>query len=158
MADRSRVATHLWFRGEAKEAAEFYVSILPEARIIDSFTFHNSGPDGKSSFTSVTFEFGGQVYMGLDGSPFPFNPATSIFIACDTQEEIDRLWAALVQDGQPQRCGWLTDRFGLCWQIAPRELAVMLRDEGEGGQRAMKAMLSMVKFDIAALRAAYEGI
>lgn len=96
--------------------------------------------------------------MALDGSPFEFNAATSIFLSCETQAEIDRLWEWLLADGgAPQQCGWLVDAWGLCWQIAPRILGEMIRDPGERGQRAMKAMLGMVKLDIARSQAAYEG-
>jgi predicted 3-demethylubiquinone-9 3-methyltransferase (glyoxalase superfamily) len=158
MSGFSKIATHLWFKGNALEAVDRYVELVPNSRLIDSLTFHNSGPDGKSSYTSLTFELTGQRYMALDGSPFEFNAATSIFLSCETQSEIDRLWEGLLAGGGwPQQCGWLTDPYGLCWQIAPRILGEMIHDPGERGQRAMKVMLGMVKLDIAQLQAAYDG-
>ncbi len=158
MPDISRIATHLWFRGDAKEAADFYVSLIPDSRIVDCFTFHNAGPDQNSSYTSVTFDLAGQRYMGLDKCPVDLNFATSISVICETQSEIDRLWNGLLDGGAPQQCGWLTDKYGLSWQIVPSILPGLFRDNSESGRRAMDAMLSMVKLDIAALQAAYDGI
>lgn len=129
MPDTSRIATHIWLKGNAREAAEFYVSLIPGSRIVDGFTFHNAGPDRQSSYTSVTFELAGQRYMTLDKCPVDLNFATSISVTCETQQAIDRLWNGLLDGGAPQQCGWLTDRYGLCWQIVPSILANLPRGQ-----------------------------
>jgi predicted 3-demethylubiquinone-9 3-methyltransferase (glyoxalase superfamily) len=151
------IATHLWFKADVKEAVNFYVSLLPGAKIVDSFSFDNAGPDGKSSYDSITFEILGQRFMALNGAHFDFTPATSIFLVCDTQDEIDRLWDGLLEGGSPMACGWLTDRYGLSWQVAPAVARKLISEDSEAGRRALQAMMGMIKFDIAALQAAYDG-
>lgn len=151
------VATHLWFKGNAREAVEFYVSLLPGSRIVETLQLCDAGPNLDASYQVLSFELAGQHYLALDRSPFEFTPATSISVTCETQSEIDRLWNALLEGGAPQQCGWLTDRFGLCWQITPSILPALVCEDSDGGRRAMKAMLSMVKLEIAPLVAAYNG-
>ena len=106
---------------------------------------------------AVEFNIAGQDYIGLNGGPYySFSPATSLFVHCDTQEEVDRLWDALADGGKPLRCGWITDRFGLTWQIVPRELGAMLETQGGGAaKRVMQAMMGMVKLDLPELRRAF---
>ncbi len=152
----SKVAPCLWFNGTAEEAARFYVSLLPGSQI-DTIQRNPvdtpSGPTG--SVLVVAFTLAGQSFMALNGgSMFPFSPAVSFKIDCDDQSEVDRLWAALCADGgEPSQCGWLTDRFGVSWQIVPKALPQLLSDPARAG-RVMTALMGMVKLDIAALEAA----
>lgn len=145
------ITPFLWFDGKAEEAARFYLSVFPDAEILDTMP----GPNG--TVLGVTFRLLGQRFTALNGGPqFSFTPAVSFFVSCDTQEEIDRLWDNLVAGGAPQRCGWLTDRFGLSWQIVPAVLGDMLRDADRArAGRVFQAMMGMVKLDIPELQAAY---
>ena len=120
--------------------------------------YGDAGPGPKGSVMSATFQLEGQEFIALNGGPqFTFSPAISFFVKCETQEEVDELWDRLLEGGRPQQCGWLTDRYGLCWQIVPTVLGEMLQDKDpEKSSRVMKAMLKMVKLDIAALKDAYE--
>jgi predicted 3-demethylubiquinone-9 3-methyltransferase (glyoxalase superfamily) len=157
----SKISPCLWFDGEAKEAAKFYVSLLPDSKIetiqknvIDSV----SGKAG--SVLVVEFTLAGQRFMALNGGTrFEYTHAVSFKIDCADQAEIDRLWEALcASGGQAERCGWLRDRYGVFWQIVPGALPKYLGGEDRAGaQRAMQALLGMVKLDIAALKKAYEG-
>ncbi len=158
MADVSRISTHLWFDNNARQAVEFYVSLIPNSRIVRNVAFSESGPEKDGSFTSLTFELDGQRYMALNGGPhLKLNSAVSIFVSFNTQSEIDRLWDAPLEGGAAQRCGWLTDRFGLAWQIVPSMLGDFLQGGGERSKRAFGAMMQMIKLDIAALKQAYDG-
>ncbi len=158
MSNVSRISTHLWFDNNARQAVEFYVSLIPNSRIVNKFGFGEGGPEKDGSFTSLTFELDGQRYLALNGGPhLKLNSAVSIFVRCDTQAEIDRLWDALLEGGAAQRCGWLTDRFGLTWQIVPAMLGDFLQGGGERSKRAIAAMMQMIKLDIAALKQAYDG-
>ena len=158
---RPKVYPCLWFNHNAEEAANFYVSLLPDSRIekvIRSPADTPSGPEGMPLL--VDFTLAGQHLQGLNGGPdFAFNEAISIVIECEDQAEVDRLWDALTADGgEPGPCGWLKDRFGLSWQIAPRELNDMLEsDDADGARRAMQAMLRMGKIDLEACRRAFRG-
>jgi len=151
------IAPCLWFDGRAEEAARFYVSVFGDARIVDTLRYGEAGPGPAGTVLTVEFELRGQRFTALNGGPqFIFTPALSLFVACETQDEVDALWNGLLEGGAAQRCGWLTDRFGVSWQIVPRVLGEMLKDEDpQKSQRVMRAMLGMVKLDIAALRAAY---
>ena len=157
----SRITPCLWFNFQAEEAANFYVSLLPNSRIdrvMRSPADNPSTPAG--AVLTVEFTLDGQPFIGLNGGPqFPFTEAVSFTIHCDDQAEVDRLWEALAKNGgSPGPCGWIKDRFGLSWQITPRILPQMLSDPNrEAAARAMKAMMQMGKLDIAALRRAYEG-
>lgn len=146
------ISPFLWFDGAAEEAAQFYVSVFPEAEIVDTMP----GPGG--TVLGVTFKLLGLKYTALNGGPqYHFTPAVSFFVPCDTQDEIDHLWDRLVEGGTPQKCGWLTDRFGLSWQIVPSVLGRLLgdRDRDKAG-RVFEAMMGMAKFDIATLTRAHE--
>lgn len=151
----------LWFHGDAEAAAALYVSLLPDSRIDRLFRSPVDTPGGPAgSVLTVEFTLLGQRYLGMNGGPqAPFNEAVSFQIHCDTQAEVDRLWAALGAGGQELACGWLKDRWGLTWQIVPVRLEELLRDPDPArARRAMEAMMTMVKLDIAALeRAAAAG-
>lgn len=150
----------LWFDGQAEEAANFYVSLLPDSRI-DSV---NRAPDdypagGKGDVLIVEFTLMGRPYTALNGGPhFTFNEAVSFQILCDTQEEVDRLWEALSAVPQAEQCGWVKDRYGLSWQIIPKRMNALLADADPArAQRAFQSMMTMKKLDIAALEAAADG-
>ena len=156
----SKIVTHLWFATEAVEAAKFYVSLLPDSRIdavTDLPADTPSGPAGSAQI--VDFTLAGQPYVAFNAGPFDaFNHSISLLVNCDTQAEIDRLWEALSEGGTIEQCGWLKDRYGLSWQIAPRVLGEMIRDKDrEKARRVTEAMLKMVKLDIAGLQRACDG-
>lgn len=150
------VSPCLWFEDEALEAAGFYVGLFPNSRIIETIRFGEAGPGPAGSLMAVTFTLAGQRLTALNGRPaFGFNPSISLVATCRTQGEIDRLWDGLLEGGTALQCGWLTDRFGVSWQIVPEALTVMLKDD-DGG-RVMRAMLQMVRLDIAGLERAHRG-
>jgi len=154
-------STFLWFDGKAEEAARFYTSVVPDSRIDAILRYTLETPGGKPGDVMVVeFTLAGHRCIALNGGPYQtFTPAISLFLTVDCQAEIDRLWDALISDGgAPGQCGWLTDRYGLSWQIVPRQLMEMLRDRDTARvARVTRAMLDMTKFDLAALVAAYEG-
>lgn len=156
----SKIIPCLWFDGKAEEAAGFYVSLLPNSRIdrIRRLPMDTPGaPAG--SVLSVEFTLAGAPYIALNGGPqYQFTPALSLFVNCEDQAEIDRLWAALSDGGTPVQCGWITDRYGLSWQIVPKVLGEMLSDQDPArAKRVAEALFGMVKIDIDGLRAAYDG-
>jgi predicted 3-demethylubiquinone-9 3-methyltransferase (glyoxalase superfamily) len=157
----SKITPCLWFDGEAEEAANFYVSLLPDSKIEVVQKNSVDSPGGKAgSVLVVEFTLAGQRFMALNGGMrFEYTPAVSFKIDCTDQAEVDRLWDGLLSNGgQASRCGWLKDRYGVSWQIVPSALPKYLGGaDRAGAQRAMKAMLGMVKLDIAALKRAYEG-
>jgi predicted 3-demethylubiquinone-9 3-methyltransferase (glyoxalase superfamily) len=146
-----KIVPFLWFDDKAEEAANFYVSIFNNAKLVDV----GRGPKGTAM--SVTFQLEGQDFYALNGGPhFTFSPAISLFVNCETQEEVDALWDKLSAGGQKQRCGWLKDRYGVSWQVIPTALGRMLRDKDPAkSQRVMQAMMRMDKIDIAGLTEAY---
>ena len=153
----SKISPCLWFDGNAEEAAEFYVSLLPDSRIENvqrSPAETPSGPEG--SVLLVEFTLGGQRFVALNGGPrFRFNEAISFSIDCADQGEVDRLWAELSADESAEQCGWVKDRFGLSWQIIPRALPKLLGDPDPArARRVMEALLTMKKIDVAALERA----
>jgi predicted 3-demethylubiquinone-9 3-methyltransferase (glyoxalase superfamily) len=155
-----KVTPCLWFDGQAEQAANYYVSLLPDSRIdrvVRSPADTPSGPAGM--VLAVDFTLAGTKFSGLNGGPqFPFTEAVSFQIACEDQAEVDRLWAALSAGGSPGHCGWLKDRWGLSWQIVPKRLFQLLADaDPNRSRRAMEAMLQMSKLDIAALERAADG-
>ena len=145
------VSTCLWFDSCAEEAATFYCSLFDDARITE--VMRKQGDPAGSAFT-VAFTLMGQSYWAMNGGPhYKLTPAASVTVYVDTQAEVDHLWTALLANGGIEnRCGWLTDRFGLTWQIVPRALIRLLKSDSSG--RVMQAMMTMVKLDIAALEAA----
>ena len=157
----SKVTPCLWFDGQAEEAANFYVSLLPDSHIDNVFRSPAEAPSGPAGMVlTVDFTVAGQPFQGLNGGPdFTFNEAVSFQIDCEDQAEVDRLWNALSENGgQPGPCGWIKDRFGLSWQITPRALGRMLSDpDTEAARRAMEAMLKMGKIEVAELERAFKG-
>jgi len=153
-----KIAPCLWFDGKAEEAMNFYTSIFKNSKVGNVMRYGDAGPGQKGTVMSATFELEGQEFMALNGGPmFTFSPAISFFVKCETQEEVDDLWAKFLEGGEPQQCGWLTDKFGVSWQIVPTILGEMLQDkDAEKATRIMQAMLKMVKLDIKLLKQAYE--
>jgi predicted 3-demethylubiquinone-9 3-methyltransferase (glyoxalase superfamily) len=154
-----KISPFLWFDDDAEDAANLYVSIFG-GKIIDEHRWGPGGPAPEGSLMSVIFEIDGREYQAFNGGPgHPFSDAASLAVSVETQEELDDAWDRLIEGGgQPVACGWLTDRFGLSWQIVPAVLGELLSDPDSGrSSRALEAMLSMVKLDIAALRAAADG-
>ena len=154
MATVQKITPFLWLDGTAREAAEFYVSIFPNSRIISSETYAD-GPAAGSA--SVVFELDGVQFAAFDGRPaFEFTHAISFMAACDSQDEIDHLWENLADGGTEIQCGWLQDRFGLTWQIIPTDLPAWLMS-GPNANRVMEVMLPMKKLDMEKLLAAHHG-
>ena len=151
--------TCLWFDGQAEEAARFYVSVFENSAISSVTRYNESGPGAAGTVWTVEFTANGQKFLALNGGPeFTFNEAVSFQILCDDQAEVDRYWDRLTDGGREVACGWVQDRFGVFWQVVPRMLLGWIGDpDPEKAQRASTSMLSMVKFDIEALRKAYEG-
>ena len=148
----------MWFNGKAEEAANFYVSIFKNSKVLSIQRYGEEGPGPKGTVMSATFQLEGQEFIALNGGPqFTFTPAISFFVSCETQQEVDQLWEKLLQGGAKNRCGWLTDKYGLSWQIVPTILGKLLGDKDpKKAGRVMKAMLLMEKLDIARLKQAYE--
>jgi predicted 3-demethylubiquinone-9 3-methyltransferase (glyoxalase superfamily) len=159
----STIASCLWFDGQAEQATEFYVSAFRDcgqkAAIKDTLRSGDAGPGPKGSTLTVTFTLADHEFIALNGGPnYKFSPAISMFVKCADQAEVDAFWERLMEGGAPVQCGWLTDRFGVSWQIVPTALGQMLQDADPArAQRVMRAMLGMVKLDIGTLRQAYEG-
>ena len=153
-----KITPFLWFNDQAEEAAKFYVSIFKKAKVTSMSRYGDAGPGPKGSVMSVTFKLEGQKFMGLNGgSHFKFSPAISFFVDCKTQKEVDSLWKKLSEGGQVQRCGWLTDKYGITWQIVPSILGELLRDkDASKSTSVMKAMMKMVKLDSKKLQRAYD--
>jgi predicted 3-demethylubiquinone-9 3-methyltransferase (glyoxalase superfamily) len=153
------ITTFLTFDDQAEEAIDLYTSIFENSRIISSTRYGDAGPGPKGAFMSATFELDGQRFMALNGGPsFTFAQGISLFVSCETQEEVDTYWEKLSEGGEKGPCGWLTDRFGVSWQIVPRVLEEMLNDEDpERATRVMNAMLQMSKIEIEGLQRAYES-
>jgi predicted 3-demethylubiquinone-9 3-methyltransferase (glyoxalase superfamily) len=155
-----KISPCLWFDGKAEEAMNFYMSVFKNGKTVNVMRYGEAGPGPKGSVLAVTFELEGREFIGLNGGPqFQFTPAISMFVKCQTQAEIDDYWEKLLAGGgKTQQCGWLTDKYGVSWQIVPTVLGEMLQDKDAAkSQRAMQAMMKMVKLDIAALKKAYEG-
>jgi predicted 3-demethylubiquinone-9 3-methyltransferase (glyoxalase superfamily) len=164
-----KITPFLWFDDTAEEAASFYVSVFGarraasgggESKIGEISRYGESGPGEAGSVMTVTFQLDGQEFTALNGGPAhaTFSEAISFFVNCETQDEVDQLWSALTEGGQEVQCGWLTDKYGLSWQIIPKVLPELLSDpDPERSQRVMKAMLEMKKIDIAGLQRAAEA-
>ena len=154
-----KITPFLWFDGNAEEAANFYISIFKNSKMGKISRYGDAGPGPKGSVMSVTFQIEGQEFFALNGGPqFKFTPAISFFVNCETQQEVDDLWAKLSAGGRTDRCGWLQDKFGLSWQIIPTVLGKLLGDKDpQRAKRAMQAMLQMTKIDGKALQQAADG-
>jgi predicted 3-demethylubiquinone-9 3-methyltransferase (glyoxalase superfamily) len=160
-----KITPFLWFDKEAEEAAKFYTSVFDNSRIVNVTRYGKAGQEthrmSPGTVMTVEFELAGQTFTALNGGPvFKFNEAVSFLVTCDTQKEVDHFWEKLSQGGDKnaQQCGWLKDRFGLSWQVAPSILSKMLADpDPQKSQRVMTALLKMKKLDIDALKRAYAG-
>ena len=165
MPSIQRITPCLWFDNQAEQAANFYISLFSNSKVTKVSRYSEVGKEihkmKPGTVMTVAFELDGQTVTALNGGPlFRFNEAVSLMINCDTQQEIDHFWTALSADGDPkaQQCGWLKDKFGLSWQVVPRMLPELLTDpDSQKSARAMQAVLSMKKLDIAALKRAAAG-
>lgn len=155
----SPITPCLWFDGNADAAVDHYLSIFPNSRRVLDSAYGADAPGEEGSTLTVSFELDGRPFMALNGGPnFQFSPAISFVVNCETQEEVDYYWDRLVDGGQPVQCGWLTDRFGVSWQIVPNRLGELMSDSDSArSNRVMQAMLQMIKLDIAQLEAAAAG-
>jgi predicted 3-demethylubiquinone-9 3-methyltransferase (glyoxalase superfamily) len=154
-----KITPFLWFNDDAEQAAEQYVSIFKGSRIVNVNRYTDAGPGPRGTAMVVSFELEGQEFTALNGGPGPVpSQAISFVVNCESQAEVDELWAKLSAGGQTQRCGWLKDRFGISWQIIPTALGRLMSDpDREKAKRVMTAMLQMDKIDIAALERAAAG-
>ena len=159
MTEAQKITTCLWYDSNGEDAANLYVSLFDNSRIVSVSRYGDSGPGPKGSAMVTVFELDGRRFTALNGGPvYKLSPAASLLVECDSQEEVDRLWNALLDGGQAQQCGWLTDRFGLSWQIVPKALLEMMQDSDPARiSRVMKVMMQMVKLEIAPLQKAYDG-
>lgn len=155
-----KITTFLWYDDQAEEAAKFYTSLFKNSKITDVARYSEAGPGKLGSVMTVVFELEGQEFIALNGGPeFKFTEAISLMVECEDQEEVDQLWEKLTSDGgQEQSCGWLKDKYGLCWQIIPRGLLELVTGlDSKKSSRAMQAMFNMKKIDLETIRRAYEG-
>jgi predicted 3-demethylubiquinone-9 3-methyltransferase (glyoxalase superfamily) len=154
------IIPNLWFDTQAEEAAAFYTSVFPNSRVVGVTRYTDVGPGPAGSVMTVEFELDGQRFVGINGGPeFTFSEAVSFQVTCADQAEVDRYWAALTDGGEESQCGWLKDRYGLSWQVVPAGMEELFADpDPQRAQRAMEAMLGMRKLDVAALRAAADGV
>lgn len=153
-----RITPFLWFDGTAEEAMNLYVSVFRSSKVVNVSRYGDAGPGPKGSVMSATFELEGQRFHALNGGPmYRFTPAISFMVNCETQAEIDEVWAKLSHGGEEQPCGWLKDRFGLSWQIVPSILGRLLGDPNPNKAGAtMQAMLQMKKLDIGMLQESFD--
>jgi predicted 3-demethylubiquinone-9 3-methyltransferase (glyoxalase superfamily) len=153
-----KITTFLWFNGQAEQAAEQYVSIFPDSSI-DFVTRYGPGAPGpEGTAMTVAFKLAGQTYTALNGGPqYQFTPAISLVVHCESQDEVDHYWDKLVDGGAPSQCGWLTDRYGLSWQVVPSILPRLLSaGNAKKGQSMMKALMGMTKLNVQELQEAYD--
>jgi predicted 3-demethylubiquinone-9 3-methyltransferase (glyoxalase superfamily) len=157
--NKQKITPFLWFDGKAEEAMNFYVSIFKNSKVVQLTRYGDAGPGPKGTVMSAIFQLEGQEFYALNGGPqFKFSPAISLFVNCETQQEVDELWEKLSAGGKTNRCGWLDDKFGVTWQIIPTTLGRLLQDkDAVRANRVMKAMMQMDKIDIARLQQAYDG-
>ncbi len=153
-----KITPCLWFDFNAEDALNFYTSIFHDAKVINRSYYPEGAPGPAGSLLTAILLLEGQEFMVLNGGPhYKFTPAISFYIKCDDQNEIDYYWYKLLENGRADQCGWLTDQFGISWQIVPPLLGEMLTDaDSAKSKRVMEAMLKMVKIDIAALKNAYD--
>jgi predicted 3-demethylubiquinone-9 3-methyltransferase (glyoxalase superfamily) len=156
---QQKIVPNLWFDTEAEQAAEFYISVFENSRILNVTHYTESAPREEGMVMTVEFELDGQRFVGINGGPeFKFDEAVSFAIECETQEEIDYFWAKLTEGGEEGPCGWLKDRFALSWQVIPTGMDEVFADpDKERADRAMKALLGMRKLDMETLRSAADG-
>ena len=156
---QKKITTFLTFDDRAEEAVDFYTSIFEDSRILGTSRYGDAGPGPAGSVMTASFQLAGQEFVALNGGPsFGFSQGISLLVDCETQEEVDEYWEKLSEGGEKGPCGWLTDKFGVSWQVVPRALGELLNDEDPAkAQRVMNAMLQMGKIEIAGLREAYES-
>jgi predicted 3-demethylubiquinone-9 3-methyltransferase (glyoxalase superfamily) len=154
------ITPNLWFDTQAEEAAEFYISVFPSSRVLNVARYTDAGPREAGMVMTVEFELDGNRFVAINGGPeFTFDEAVSFQVDCETQEQIDYYWERLSDGGSEGPCGWLKDRFGLSWQIVPTGMEELFNDpDQQRATRAMEALLKMGKLDIAALKAAADGV
>jgi predicted 3-demethylubiquinone-9 3-methyltransferase (glyoxalase superfamily) len=157
---QQRITPNLWFDTEAEEAAEFYISVFKNSRIVNVTHYTDAGPREAGMVMTVEFELDGQRFVGINGGPeFTFDEAVSLQINCADQDEVDYYWERLTDGGREGPCGWLKDRYGLSWQVVPAGMDDLFADpDPERARRAMEALLKMGKLDVAALRSAADGV
>jgi predicted 3-demethylubiquinone-9 3-methyltransferase (glyoxalase superfamily) len=155
-----KISPNLWFDTEAEAAAEFYISVFKNSRILNVARYTEAGPRPAGTVMTVDFELDGQRFVGINGGPeFKFDEAISFEIKCETQDDIDYYWDQLTDGGEEGPCGWLKDKFGLSWQVVPTGMEELFADpDPTRAERAMQAMFAMKKLDIAALRSAADGV
>ena len=150
----------LWFDRNGEDALKFYTSVFPNSRLTQKQFWGDENPSLKGSLLTAMFELDGQEFMVLNGGPqYKFTPAISMLVRCETQAEVDNYWDKLLEGGgQPVQCGWLTDRYGVSWQVAPTPILRMFQDKDPAkAARAMQAMMKMIKLDIATVKKAFDG-
>lgn len=156
---RQKVTTFLWFDSQAEEAANFYVSLFKDSKILNVARYGEAGPGPAGSAMTVEFQLAGVQFIALNGGPhFKFTEAISLSVDCESQAEVDKLWTAFSKDGSTSQCGWLKDRYGLSWQIVPSLLGKLLSNPDPAkSKRVMQAMMQMTKLDLQKLQQAYDG-
>jgi predicted 3-demethylubiquinone-9 3-methyltransferase (glyoxalase superfamily) len=154
-----KITPFLWFDGKAEEAMNFYVSVIPNSKVLSVARVGDAGPGPKGSVLTANFLLNGTEFVALNGGPkFKFTEAISFVINCETQEEVDRYWEKLSEGGNKDMCGWLKDKYGLSWQVVPIQLMQMLQDKDQQkAGRAMAAMMKMKKLVINELKQAFDG-
>ena len=157
---KQKIIPNLWFDTESEEAADFYVSLFKNSRIVNVTHYPEGAPREAGMVMTVEFELDGQRFVGINGGPdFKFDEAVSFQIDCEDQDEVDYYWERLSEGGEEGPCGWVKDRFGLSWQVVPTGMDELFADPDPArAQRAMQAMLGMKKLDVAALRSAADGV
>ena len=155
---QQKITPNLWFDTQAEEAASFYISVFSNSRIVNVARYTEAGPRPAGMVMTVEFELDGQRFIGINGGPeFTFDEAVSFQINCSTQDEVDYYWERLTEGGEEGPCGWLTDKYGLSWQVTPPGMDELFSDpDPKKAERAMRAMLGMKKLDLAALLSAAE--
>ena len=154
------ITTYLWFDNNAEQAVEHYTSIFPNSRVTTVARWGKGGPGPEGTIMNIAFELDGQKFIALNGGPhFKFTPAISLFVDCEDQAQVDHYWSKLLAGGgKESQCGWLEDRFGLSWQIIPKQLVTLMSDPDPNvAGRVAKALMGMVKIDVAALERAHAG-
>ncbi len=159
MNDTQKIVTYLWFNNNAEEAVNLYTSLFANSKIVSMSRYGDAGPGPKGSVMIATFQLENQNFIALNGGPqYQFTPAISLLVNCTTQEEVDTLWEKLSEGGQKGQCGWLTDKFGLSWQIVPTIIGELMQSKNAVKTNLMmQALLKMTKLNIAELQQAYNG-
>ena len=154
-----KITPCLWFNFNGEEAVAHYLSVFATGRILSTARYGDAGPGPKGAVMTILFEIEGQKFLALNGGPqFAFTPALSLIFECETQDEIDRVWDGLCAGGKPGQCGWLTDRFGVSWQIVPSLVPKIMQSQNAARiGRVMQAIMPMTKLDVATLQRAFDG-